>query len=175
MKHYLDTPITENIVEQLVVGDQVFISGKIYTARDQAHLRLVKENKPDFDINGSVIYYVGPTPARPGNPIGSSGPTSAYRMDELAIPLMEKGVKLMIGKGDRSESFRKAMIENKSIYLIATGGTGALLASRIKSSKIIMYEDLGAEAVHELVVKNFPCFVAYDLQGNSIFSTTATR
>ena len=169
MIHYLKTPITDDAIKDLKVGDQVYLSGKIYTARDQAHLRLIKEDNIKFPIQGSVIYYVGPTPTRPGYSIGSSGPTSAYRMDELAIPLMEKGVKLMIGKGDRSEPFREAMIRNKSVYLMATGGAGALLASRIKSSKVIMYEDLGAEAVQELMVENFPCFVAYDIYNNSLF------
>ena len=170
MIHYIETPITPDTVKKLKAGDQVFISGTIYTARDQAHLRLINEQNIDFPIKGSIIYYVGPTPSKEGFPIGSSGPTSSYRMDKLAVPLMERGVKLMIGKGDRSLDFRKAMMQAKSVYLIATGGAGALLSSKIKSSRVVMYEDLGPEAVFELKVDNFPCFVAYDVYNQSIFS-----
>lgn len=166
----LTTPITIDNVKSLKTGDKVLISGTIYTARDQAHIRLVEDANPKFDINGSVIFYVGPTPTRENFAIGASGPTSSYRMDKLAVPLMERGLRLMIGKGDRSEEFRKEMIKNNSVYLIATGGAGALLSSKIKSSKIIMYEDLGTEAVRELVVEDFPCFVAYDIYGNNIYN-----
>ncbi len=165
----LNTPISNTDVEKLIVGEKVLISGIIYTARDAAHMRLVQDKSPDFEINGSVIFYVGPTPARDGVVIGASGPTSSYRMDTLAVPLMEKGLKLMIGKGDRSEEFRKQMIKNKSVYLIATGGAGALLSSCVISSEVIMYEDLGTEAIRKLEVKDFPCFVAYDIHGNNIF------
>ena len=165
----LTPPISNDDVKKLKVGDKVLITGKIYTARDQAHIRLVNEKEPPFDLQGSVIYYVGPTPAREGQVIGSSGPTSSYRMDELAVPLMERGVKLMIGKGDRGRKYREAMIKNNACYLIATGGAGALLASKIKKRKLLMYEDLGPEAVYELEVEEFPCFVAYDVYGNSIF------
>lgn len=165
----LHTPITNDDIIKLKTGDKVLLSGIIYTARDQAHIRLIDDPNPKFKIDGSTIFYVGPTPKRSNQPIGASGPTSSYRMDKLAIPLMKKGLKLMIGKGDRSEEFRKEMINYKSVYLIATGGTGALLSSKIKSSKIIMYEDLGTEAIRELVVEDFPCFVAYDIYGNNIF------
>lgn len=165
----LHTPITTEDIALLKAGEKVELSGTIYTARDQAHIRLLNEQHPAFEVNGSVIYYVGPTPRRDGVPIGASGPTSSYRMDKLAVPLMEKGLKLMIGKGDRSEAFRSEMIKNKSVYLIATGGAGALLSSRIKRSEVIMYEDLGAEAIRKLEVENFPCFVAYDIYGNNIF------
>jgi len=165
----LTTPITNEDIESLKVGEKVLISGTIYTARDQAHIRLIKEDDMKFDINGSVIFYVGPTPARQNVAIGASGPTSSYRMDNLAPPLLEKGLKIMIGKGDRSEEFRLNMIKNKAVYLIATGGAGALLSSRILSSEVIMYKDLGAEAIRKLEVKDFPCFVAYDIYGNNIF------
>lgn len=165
----LNTPITDQDIDLLKVGEKVLISGTIYTARDQAHLRLIKEENPKFELNGSVIFYVGPTPPRDGVAIGASGPTSSYRMDKLATPLMEKGLKIMIGKGDRSEEFRQSMINNHSVYLIATGGAGALLSSCIKKSEIIMYKDLGAEAIRKLEVENFPCFVAYDTYGNNIF------
>ncbi|MFW6319825.1 MAG: FumA C-terminus/TtdB family hydratase beta subunit [Bacillota bacterium] len=167
----LTTPISECDVLSLKAGDKVLLNGVIYTARDQAHMRLINEDSFPFNIEGAVFYYVGPTPARPDQVIGSSGPTSSYRMDTLAIPLMKKGLKMMIGKGNRSEKFRQAMIKEKAIYLIATGGAGALLSSKIKSSKVIMYDDLGTEAIRELVVKDFPCFVAYDLNGNQIFHT----
>lgn len=165
----LKTPITNEDVKKLKVGEKVLISGTIYTARDQAHIRLIDEKSPKFDLNGAVIFYVGPTPNRDGVPIGASGPTSSYRMDKLATPLMERGVKLMIGKGDRSEEFRHSMINNNAVYLIATGGAGALLSSRVKSSEVIMYEDLGTEAIRKLEVEDFPCFVAYDIHGNNIF------
>lgn len=167
----LTTPIKERDVLSLKAGDKVLLNGTIYTARDQAHMRLIEEESIPFDIQGAVFYYVGPTPARPNQVIGSSGPTSSYRMDTLAIPLMKKGLKMMIGKGNRSEDFRQAMIKEKAIYLIATGGAGALLSSKIQSSKVIMYDDLGTEAIRELTVKDFPCFVAYDLAGNQIFHT----
>ena len=166
---HLNTPITNADIESLKVGEKVLISGTIYTARDQAHIRLIEEKNPAFEINGSVIFYVGPTPNRDGVPIGASGPTSSYRMDKLSVPLMEKGLKIMIGKGDRSEEFRTEMIKNNSVYLIATGGAGALLSSRIKHSEVIMYEDLKSEAVRKLEVEDFPCFVAYDIYGNDIF------
>jgi fumarate hydratase subunit beta len=165
----LHTPITDKDITALRVGEKVSISGTIYTARDQAHIRLIEEKNPKFLLDGSVIFYVGPTPNRDGIPIGASGPTSSYRMDKLAVPLMERGLKLMIGKGDRSKEFQIEMIKNKAVYLIATGGAGALLSSRIKSSKIIMYDDLKSEAIRELEVEDFPCFVAYDIYGGSIF------
>lgn len=166
-------PITNDVIKKLHVGEQVLITGTIYTARDQAHIRLLKENNILFNLEGAIIYYVGPTPAKKGQAIGSSGPTSSYRMDSLSIPLMEKGLKIMIGKGDRSEGFREAMIKNNAVYLIATGGAGALLSSKIKSSKLLMYEDLGAEAIYELYVEDFPCFVAYDIYGKNIFKGDA--
>lgn len=169
MIHYLTPPIKDNDITALKSGDKVLITGTIYTARDQAHIRLLEEENSPIPIKGSIIYYVGPTPKKEGFAIGASGPTSSYRMDELAVPLMEQGLKIMIGKGDRSEEFRKEMIKNNAIYLIATGGAGALLSSRIKSSKLIAYEDLGAEAIYQLEVENFPCFVAYDIHGNNIF------
>ncbi len=165
----LNTPIEDKDIKLLKVGDKVLITGTIFTARDQAHSRLINEKNMKFEIYGSIIYYVGPTPKRDGFAIGASGPTSSYRMDKLAVPLMEKGLKLMIGKGNRSEEFRMEMIKNNSVYLIATGGAGALLSSKIKNSEVIMYEDLGAEAVYKLEVVDFPCFVAYDIYGNSIF------
>jgi fumarate hydratase subunit beta len=165
----LTPPITNKTIESLHVGQKILITGTIYTARDQAHIRLLKEKKPSFTLKGAVIFYVGPTPSKPNQAIGSSGPTSSYRMDPMAPSLMQKGLKIMIGKGDRSESFRQSMIKEKAIYAIATGGAGALLSNRIKKSEIIMYEDLGTEAIRKLEVVDFPCFVAYDIYGNNIF------
>lgn len=165
----LTTPITPSDIESLTSGEKVLISGTIYTARDQAHIRLLKEETPPFEYEGSVVFYVGPTPNRDGVAIGASGPTSSYRMDKLSPKLMDQGLKVMIGKGDRSEEFRMEMIKQKAVYLIATGGAGALLSSRILNSEVIMYEDLGAEAIRKLEVKDFPCFVAYDIHGNDLF------
>lgn len=165
----LKAPVTNEAIKKLNVGDKVLISGTIYTARDQAHLRLIKEDNPKFELEGAIIFYVGPTPNKQGYVIGASGPTSSYRMDDMAPNLMARGLKVMIGKGDRSEAFRKSMIENNAVYLIATGGAGALLSSRIKSSEVIMYEDLGPEAIRKLEVEDFPCFVAYDIYGKNIF------
>ncbi|MGM0435458.1 MAG: FumA C-terminus/TtdB family hydratase beta subunit [Bacillota bacterium] len=169
MIHHLTPPITNEETKALKTGDQVLLTGTIYTARDAAHARLLKEKEMPFNIEGAVIYYVGPTPAREGEVIGAAGPTSSYRMDELAVPLMEQGLKMMIGKGDRSETFREEMITNNAVYLIATGGAGALLASKIKKRTLVKYEDLGPEAIYELEVENFPCFVAYDVHGNNLF------
>lgn len=166
---HLKTPISIEDVQSLYVGDKVYISGTIYTARDAAHMRLIEEENPKFDLEGAVMFYVGPTPPREGVVIGASGPTSSYRMDSLAVPLMEKGLRFMIGKGDRSEEYRAKMIQNNAVYLIATGGAGALLSSRIKKSEVIMYEDLGTEAIRKLEVEEFPCIVAYDIHGNDIF------
>lgn len=166
----LHTPITTEDLIDLKAGDAIRISGTIYTARDQAHKRLVDDPDPAFDLEGAVIYYVGPTPAREGVPIGASGPTSSYRMDPYAPALMARGLKVMIGKGDRSKDFQTEMIRQQAVYLIATGGAGALLSSRIKQSRVIMYDDLGTEAIRELVVEDFPAFVAYDLHGGSLFA-----
>lgn len=166
---HLKTPISIEDVQNLHVGEKVLISGTIYTARDAAHMRLIKEENPKFDLEGAVMFYVGPTPPRDGVVIGASGPTSSYRMDTLAVPLMEKGLRLMIGKGNRSEEYRQEMIKNNAVYLIATGGAGALLSSRVTKAEIIMYEDLGTEAIRKLEVEEFPCIVAYDIHGNDIF------
>ncbi len=166
---WLNPPLSNETIKSLKVGDKVLLSGTIYTARDQAHMRLVEENNPAFDLQGAVIYYVGPTPARESEVIGACGPTSSYRMDDLSVPLMERGVKMMIGKGNRGKAFQEAMQKNNAVYMIATGGAGALLASKVKSRKVLMYEDLGPEAVYALEVEDFPCFVAYDVHGNSLF------
>ena len=166
----LTPPLNEQQLRALKAGDRVLISGRIYGARDQAHLRLIQEDIMPINLEGAILYYVGPTPTKPGKVIGSSGPTSAYRMDALSIPLMQKGVKGMIGKGNRSAEFQTAMREHRAIYFMSIGGTGALLASAVKSKETLLYEDLGAEALIALDVVDFPCYVAYDLHGGSIFS-----
>lgn len=165
----LKTPVSKDTIRTLRVGEKILLSGTVYTARDQAHIRLKDETSLPFDLEGAAIYYVGPTPERPGYVIGSSGPTSAYRMDSLAIPLMERGVRIMIGKGDRSPAFIETLKEHDAVYLMATGGAGALLAACIKSKKVVLYEDLGPEAVHALEVEDFPCYVAYDIYGGNLF------
>jgi fumarate hydratase subunit beta len=169
----LTTPLTSTDIEDLKIGEKVLLSGKVYTARDAAHKRLVQlieeEKELPLDLNGAVIYYVGPTPAPPGYPIGSAGPTTAYRMDKFAPLLHSYGVKATIGKGARGKEVKEALVKYKSVYFVATGGVAALIAKRIKSCKIIAYEDLGPEAIRELVVEDFPCIVANDCYGGDLF------
>ena len=169
---HIQTPIKESDIEKMRAGDMIYISGVIYTGRDQAHKKMVealeKNEKLPFDVEGQVIYYVGPTPAKAGKPIGSCGPTSSYRMDPYSLKLMEKGLKVMIGKGDRSDAFIKDMIDQKGVYLQAVGGAGALLAKRVVKSEVIAYEELGPEAVYKLEVKDFPVTVTYDIYGGNL-------
>lgn len=169
----LTTPLTEEDIEQLHIGDKVVINGVIYTARDAAHKRLValieEDKELPFDIQGQVIYYVGPAPAKPGQIIGSAGPTTSGRMDSYSPALMEKGLKGMIGKGNRSQEVIEAMKRYKCVYFGATGGIGALLARAIKKVRIIAYEDLGTEAIRQLVVKDFPVIVINDIYGNDLY------
>ncbi len=169
----LTTPLTDEVVADLHAGDNVLISGIIYVGRDTAHKRMVeaiKKGEPlPFDIKGAVIYYAGPAPAKPGYPIGSIGPTTSYRMDPYAPILIELGLKGMIGKGSRSKEVREACVKYKAVYFAATGGAGALLARRVKSAKIIAYEDLGPEALRELVVEDFPAVVVDDIYGNDLY------
>ncbi|MCK5760746.1 MAG: Fe-S-containing hydro-lyase [Candidatus Delongbacteria bacterium] len=171
---YLNTPIDSNDLVDLQIGDKVFITGTIYTARDAAHKRLValldKGEKLPFDPQGQVIYYVGPAPTPPGKAIGSAGPTTSYRMDPYAPVLLDVGIKAMLGKGPRDESVINSMIKNKAVYLAAIGGAAVVMANSIKKADIIAYEDLGAEAIRKLEVENFPCIVANDVQGNDIFN-----
>jgi len=170
---HLNTPLKTEDLEKLNVGDKVLISGIMYTARDAAHKRLVdliSEGKElPFDIRGSVIYYVGPAPAPPGKPIGSAGPTTSYRMDPYAPILMDAGLKGMVGKGPRGQAVVDSMVKNKAVYFAAIGGAAVVIAQAVKEAKIIAYEDLGAEAIRELKVENFPVFVANDTKGNDIF------
>lgn len=169
--HALTTPLGD--VSFLRAGDEVQLSGVIYTARDAAHQRLVQlieEGKElPFPLEGAVIYYVGPCPAPPGEVIGSAGPTTAMRMDGLTIPLLEKGLRGMIGKGDRSEEVERAIARHGAVYFAAVGGAGALIAKCIKEVEIVAYPDLGPEAVHRMVVENLPLTVAIDSHGGNLF------
>lgn len=169
----ITTPLKQEDLLNLKIGDVVKISGTIYTARDAAHKRLVKliDNQEElpFDLNNNIIYYVGPTPPKPGQIIGSAGPTTSYRMDPFTPLLMNKGLKATIGKGPRNDDVINAIIKNKGVYFAAVGGTAALISKSITKAKVIAYEDLGAEAIYELEVKNFPVIVAIDSFGNSIY------
>lgn len=175
MEKYIQTPITEEITVDLKSGDYVYISGTVYVARDAAHKRMIEtlergEELP-FDIKDSTIYYMGPSPAREGRPIGSAGPTTATRMDKYAPILLDLGEKAMIGKGKRSKEVIDAMIRNKAVYFAAVGGAGALLSKCIKQSEVICYDDLGAEAVRKIQVENFPAIVVIDCEGNNLYET----
>ena len=169
----LTTPLSEADVIKLRAGDRVLISGTIYTGRDAAHKRLIsllKEGKNlPFDIKGQIIYYVGPTPAKPGQAFGSAGPTTSYRMDAYAPSLIERGLKGMIGKGMRNDAVKGAMKKYKAVYFAAMGGAGALLGKRVKKAELVAYEDLGTEAIRRLEVEDFPAIVVNDVRGNDLY------
>ncbi|HHU74127.1 MAG TPA: Fe-S-containing hydro-lyase [Clostridiales bacterium] len=173
MDKYISTPLTNEVIESLQVGDYVYITGLIYAARDAAHKRIfeaILEGKEiPLDLNNNIIYYLGPTPAREGQVIGSSGPTTSSRMDKYTPLLLDHGLKGMIGKGKRNQEVIEAIKKNKAIYFAATGGAGALLSKKIKKSKVIAYEDLGPEAIRELYVENFPVVVVIDSYGNNLY------
>lgn len=175
MDKYINTPITNEIVRTLHAGDYVYITGTIYTARDAAHKRMyesiLKEEELPFDLNNNIIYYLGPTPEREGQVIGSAGPTTSSRMDKYTPSLLELGLKGMIGKGKRNEEVIKSIIKNKGVYFAAVGGAGALLSKRITASKVIAYDDLGTEAIRKLYVKEFPVIVVIDSEGNNLYET----
>lgn len=168
----LITPLTEDAVAAVRAGDEVAITGILYTARDAAHKRLIQAlqagEKLPFDIKGQIIYYVGPTPPRPGQAIGSAGPTTSARMDPLTPPLLEAGLKGIIGKGGRSPAVREALQKFKAVYFGAVGGTGALLTGHITKAHIVAYEDLGPEAIRMLHVEEFPAIVVDDIYGNDL-------
>ncbi|MBI9009840.1 MAG: Fe-S-containing hydro-lyase [Tenericutes bacterium] len=173
MELLLKTPINDSDRIALKVGDEVLITGTIYTARDAAHQNLVdslaKSEILPFDLQGQIVYYVGPTPAKPNQAIGSCGPTSSYRMDKFSPILMAEGLKVMIGKGERSIELIEEVKKHQAVYLIAIGGIGALLSKTVKKAEVIAYPELGSEAIRKLEVINFPAIVAIDSRGNSIF------
>ncbi|MDF2871672.1 MAG: hydro-lyase, Fe-S type, tartrate/fumarate subfamily, beta region [Anaerocolumna sp.] len=175
MEKYINTPLTEDITKSLKAGDYVYITGLIYSARDAAHKRIyesVLEGKEiPFPIKDNIVYYLGPTPEREGQMIGSAGPTTSSRMDKYTPLLLQKGMKGMIGKGKRSKEVIEAIKSDKGVYFAAVGGAGALLSKKIISSKIIAYEDLGTEAIRELYVENFPVIVVIDTEGNNLYDT----
>ena len=175
----LTTPLKNEDIEKLKIGDKVLITGVIYTGRDAAHKRLidlVKEGKPlPFDVKGQIIYYVGPSPSKPGDPIGSAGPTTSYRMDAYSPKLIELGLKGMVGKGNRAQPVIEAMKKHKAVYFGATGGAGALIAKSIKKADIIAYEDLGPEAIRRMEVVDFPVIVINDVKGNDLYEEGAKK
>ncbi len=175
MDKYIETPLTDEKVRDLKAGDYVYISGIIYTARDAAHKRmtegLLQGKKIPFDIKDQVIYYLGPTPNREDQVIGSAGPTTSSRMDKYAPTLLDLGLKGMIGKGKRSTDVIDSMKKNTAVYFAAVGGAGALLSKCIKKSEIIAYEDLGTEAVRKLEVENLPVITVIDYMGNNLYET----
>lgn len=175
MDKYITTPITDEISKELHAGDYVYISGTIYVARDAAHKRMIEaldagEQLP-IPIENATIYYMGPSPAREGQVIGSAGPTTASRMDKYAPRLMDLGQKAMIGKGKRSQQVIDAIIRNNGVYFAAIGGAGAIISKCITESEVVCYEDLGAEAIRKLQVKEFPVIVVIDSEGNNLYET----
>ena len=175
MDRYLTVPFSEEEAKELKSGDYVYLSGTIYTARDAAHKRMFEAleqgNGLPFDIRNNIIYYMGPSPAREGRPIGSAGPTTASRMDKYAPALLDLGQRGMIGKGKRTEAVRQAIMRNQAVYFAAVGGAGALLSKSIIRSEVIAYDDLGTEAVRKLEVEKFPVIVVIDSQGNNLYET----
>lgn len=175
MEKHIKVPLDKQTASTLKSGDYVYLTGTIYTARDAAHKRMqeaieAKEPLP-MKIDGQVIYYMGPSPAREGRPIGSAGPTTASRMDKYAPTLLDLGLGAMIGKGKRNQEVIDAVIRNGSVYFAAVGGAGALLSKCILSSEVIAYDDLGAEAIRKLEIKDFPVIVVIDCQGNNLYET----
>ncbi len=169
----IKTPLSDKEIENLKAGDEVLITGVLYTARDAAHRRIIdlleKGEKLPFDLKGQVIYYVGPTPAKETEVIGSAGPTTSYRMDNYTPVLLSSGLKGMIGKGPRSKNVIEAIKKYKAVYFAALGGAGALISQYIKKSEIIAYEDLGPEAIRKLKVEDFPVIVINDICGNDFY------
>ena len=169
----ISTPLTDEAVAQLQAGDNVLINGTIYTGRDAAHKKLsdliASGAALPFDLRGQIIFYVGPTPARPGNPIGSAGPTTSYRMDAFAPKLHELGLKASIGKGSRNAEVKESLKKFKAVYLAVTGGAAALVSKSIKKAEVVAYPELGPEAIQRLEVENFPAQVINDMYGGDIY------
>ena len=175
MNRRISAPVSPEDRKSLKAGDYVYLTGTIYTARDAAHKRMqeaLDEGKPlPVELEGHVIYYMGPSPAREGRPIGSAGPTTASRMDKYTPALLDLGLGAMIGKGKRTKAVQEAIVRNGCVYFAAVGGAGALLSQRIKSSQVVAYEDLGTEAIRKLEVEDFPVIVVIDSQGNNLYET----
>lgn len=175
MDRKITAPIDKETAKSLHAGDYVKITGTIYTARDAAHKRLYealeKGEELPIEINGTTIYYMGPSPAREGRPIGSAGPTTASRMDKYAPKLLDLGMTGMIGKGKRTQEVLDAVVRNEGVYFAAVGGAGAILSKKIIASEIVAYEDLGTEAIRKLTVEDFPVIVVADCQGNNLYET----
>lgn len=179
MERHIQAPLNKEDIKDLRAGDYVYITGTIYTARDAAHKRMQEtlergESLP-LEMEGNLIYYMGPSPARDGRPIGSAGPTTASRMDRYAPELLDLGLGGMIGKGKRSKEVVDAIVSNRSIYFAAVGGAGALLSQRIKNAEVIAYEDLGTEAIRRLEVEDFPVIVVVDAEGNNLYETAIEK
>ena len=179
MDKYINAPISDDDAKSLHSGDYVYITGTIYTARDAAHKRmyeaLEKGDKLPIEMDNNIIYYMGPSPAREGRPIGSAGPTTASRMDKYAPKLLDLGLKGMIGKGKRSKEVIDAIIRNNAVYFAAVGGAGAILSKCIKKSEVVAYDDLGTEAIRKLYVEDFPCIVVIDSNGNNLYETAIEK
>ena len=175
MERHLNIPLTDDEIKSLRSGDMLYLTGTIYTARDAAHKRMYETlqagGELPYDIEGSFVYYLGPTPARPGQVIGSAGPTTSSRMDKYTPLLLEKGLKGMIGKGKRSPEVLKAIQENGAVYCAAIGGLGALLSKRIVESEVIAYDDLGTEAIRKMKVEDLPVVVIIDTEENNLYET----
>lgn len=169
----LTTPLTDDVITNLRSGQQILINGKLYTGRDAAHKKLVDllaTGQPlPIDLNGQIIYYVGPTPAQPGQVIGAAGPTTAGRMDAYTPTLLEKGLKGMIGKGKRSLEVKQAMVKHRCVYFAAVGGAAALISKCIKQARVVAYPELGPEAIYELEVEDFPVVVVNDIHGGDLY------
>lgn len=175
MEQHIQAPMSKEDAKKLSVGDYVYISGTIYTARDAAHKRmyeaLEQNERLPIDMPGNIIYYMGPSPAREGRPIGSAGPTTASRMDKYTPALLDLGLTGMIGKGKRSDAVKEAIVRNGAVYFAAIGGAGALLSKAIMKSEVIAYDDLGTEAIRKLKVEDFPVIVVIDSEGNNLYET----
>jgi len=175
MDKHIKVPFTGGEAASLCAGDYVYLTGVIYTARDAAHKRmseaLERGEELPLDMKGNVIYYMGPSPARSGRPIGSAGPTTASRMDKYAPALLDLGLKGMIGKGKRNQEVKEAIVRNGAVYFAAVGGAGALLSRSITASQVVAYDDLGTEAVRRLEVRDFPVIVVMDARGNNLYET----
>ena len=173
MERHINVPFDADIVKELKAGDYVYLTGTIYTARDAAHKRMYEAlqngQEVPMPLKNNIVYYMGPSPAREGRPIGSAGPTTASRMDKYTPALLELGMRGMIGKGRRTEAVRESMMKNQAVYFAAVGGAGALLSKSILQAEVIAYEDLGTEAIRKLEIKDFPVIVVMDCEGNNLY------